>query len=83
MIDRTDIEREFWRVFGRVLGRNIAPGHYLRGELPEWDSLRHVELMFELEEKLRVEIPTEVIAELFSSTDTILSFLVSKLSKVQ
>ena len=66
---------KFWRVLSRALGRPIAPGHYSVADLPEWDSLRHVELVFELEETFAVSVPPQAIADLFSDTDTILAFL--------
>lgn len=71
----SELEIDFWRVFGRVLGRHLEPGHYTQAQLPEWDSLRHVELMFELEENFRIEVPNEAIATLFSDTDTVVAFL--------
>lgn len=70
-----EIHDEFWVLFGRVLGRPIAPGRYTVGELPEWDSLRHIELMFELEEQFRIQVPPSAIADLYSDTDTVLAFL--------
>lgn len=36
------------------------------GDLPQWDSMGHMELMMLLEEKFGVEISTETIAELVS-----------------
>lgn len=66
---------DFWRVFCRTMGRTFAPGSYTQAQVGEWDSLRHVELMFELEEQFRVEIAPGTIVELFSDTDTILAFL--------
>jgi hypothetical protein len=75
MKEPADLEAEFWRVFGHVLGRPIERGRYQPAQLPEWDSLRHVELIFELEVKFQVEISPQAIADLFSDTDTILAFL--------
>lgn len=75
MSDNAALDADFWRVFGRALGRPVAPGRYEPAQLAEWDSLRHVELVFELEENFRVEIPPAAIADLFSDTDTILAFL--------
>ena len=69
------IEPTFWRLFSRVLGRPIAAGRYAVADLPEWDSLRHVELVFELEETFAVSIPPQAIADLFSDTGTVLAFL--------
>jgi hypothetical protein len=75
MSERVAIETDFWRLLGRVLGRKVEPGHYHRAQLPEWDSLRHVELIFEIEEAFGVAVPPEAIVGLFSDTDTVLEFI--------
>jgi hypothetical protein len=75
MSETTSIDTRFWRVLSRALGRTVAPGHYTVADLPEWDSLRHVELVFELEETFGVSISPEAIADLFSDTDAVLAFL--------
>lgn len=36
------------------------------GDLPEWDSLGHMEVMMLLEERFGIEINTDTIAELIS-----------------
>jgi acyl carrier protein len=36
------------------------------GDLPQWDSLGHMDLMMRLEERFGVDISTETIAELVS-----------------
>lgn len=36
------------------------------GDLPQWDSLGHMDLMMRLEERFSVEINTDTIAELVS-----------------
>jgi hypothetical protein len=78
MSEAVALEADFWRLFGRTMGRPFAPGRYAQGQVAEWDSLRHVELMFELEEQFRVEVSPQEIVELFSDTDTILAFLRGK-----
>ncbi len=75
MSDTQALEADFWRVFSRALGRKFEPGHYRQADVPEWDSLRHVELVFEMEEAFRLDIPPPAIADLFSDTDTVLAFL--------
>lgn len=77
-MDRADVESGFWPVFARVLGRPVQPGRYAQAELPEWDSLRHVELMFELEERFRIEVPADAIAGLFSDTETLIEFVAQR-----
>jgi acyl carrier protein len=50
-----DIESTTRDVFAAVLGRSIdASDDIRRDEEERWDSLRHVELMFTLEEELGV-----------------------------
>lgn len=44
------------------------------GDLPQWDSLGHMELMMRLEEGLNAEITTESIAEL-TSLPVIITYL--------
>ena len=73
--ERSTLEADFWRVFARVLGQPVAPGRWEPSQLTRWDSLRHVELVFELEETFRIEVPQEHIAALYSDTDTVLAFL--------
>ena len=75
MIGSEELEARFWPMFSQVIGKPISSGHYDKAQLPEWDSLRHVELVFALEETFGVSVPRERIAELYSDTDTILGFL--------
>ena len=84
MQDTPDVaaaEAEFWRLLGRVLGRKVEPGRYHRSELAGWDSLRHIELIFELEETFGVAVPQESIAALYTDTDTVLAFLRDNVGK--
>lgn len=80
MSEHTTLEADFWRAFARAMGRAVEPGRYEVAQLPEWDSLRHVELVFELEEKFRIDIPPDAIADLYSNTDTILAFLRARMA---
>ena len=68
----------FWPVFSRAIGHAVAPGRYTVAQVDGWDSLRHVELVFELEEAFGVSIPPAAIATLYSDTDTVLAFLRSQ-----
>ena len=52
------------RIFG-VPAHNLSD-HASINEVPEWDSLRHLELMLELETEFAVSIPTMTMLELFS-----------------
>lgn len=75
MIGADQDETAFWPLFSSVIGRPIAPGRYTTDDLPEWDSLRHIELVFALEETYGVTVPRDQIAGLYSDTDAVLSFL--------
>ncbi len=48
------------------------------GDLPQWDSMGHMDVMMSLEEKFGVEISTDVISEL-TSIPAICSYLKEKL----
>jgi acyl carrier protein len=47
------------------------------GDLPQWDSLGHMDLMMRLEEQFDAQIDTEAIAELVS-VPAICAYLVEK-----
>lgn len=68
-------EAKFWPMFSQVMGKPVSPGHYDKADLPEWDSLRHVELIFALEDSFGVAVPRDKIADLYSDTDSVLAFL--------
>ena len=52
---------------GIVLGRDIAAGDpVVREEQPDWDSLKHVELVFALEDALGIRFDVDEIGELIS-----------------
>ena len=73
-------EAKFWPMFSQVMGKPVSPGHYDKADLPEWDSLRHVELIFALEDSFGVAVPRDKIADLsqlkeLSSFLTVSSFL--------
>ena len=72
-------DEKFWRIFNRVMGTRLSPGSYSVESTAPWDSLRHVELMFELEEGFGIGISPEEIVKLYSDTDTIQTFLAENL----
>jgi len=49
----------------QVPEKDITP-NLAFGDLPQWDSMGHMELMLLLEEQFGIEISTETIAELVS-----------------
>lgn len=78
MVDDAALQTRFWRLFGRAMGRELLPGRYAKSDIEAWDSLRHVELMFEIEEQFGVSIPPAKIAELYTDTDTLLAYLATQ-----
>lgn len=80
MNDVDAIEAEFWRAFGRAMGRTVAPRSYRTHDIAEWDSLRHIELVFELESQFRIRVAPEAIAALYADTDTVLAYVRSELA---
>ncbi len=71
----SETEEKFWRIFSRVMGVEAGPENVSHESLEEWDSLRHVELVFELEEHFDVSVSPDDIAALYSDSDTILAYL--------
>lgn len=64
-------------VLGAVLGVAVPADHGLaRKDLPVWDSVKHVEVVFALEDAFEVQIPEDVMGRL-DSTDAIVSTLES------
>jgi acyl carrier protein len=52
---------------GVVLGRAIRPGDpVVRERQPDWDSLKHIEVVFALEDALGVRFEADEIGELTS-----------------
>jgi acyl carrier protein len=69
MDDRRDAEMALETIvretLGVVLGRGIAPGDPVRrDDQPDWDSLKHIELVFALEDALGVRFDADEIGEL-------------------
>ena len=71
----TETKNKFWRVFSRVMGVEAGPDNVSREDLEEWDSLRHVELVFELEETFDVSVSPDEIVKLYSDTNTVIAYL--------
>jgi acyl carrier protein len=62
---RAALDRTVRATIGIVLGRDIAPGDpVIRDEQPDWDSLKHIELVFALEGALGIRFDAEEIGEL-------------------
>jgi len=67
MNDET-IRAEVRRVLGLVLGRTYADGAEIRRDQePAWDSLKHVEIFFAVEDRFGVHFTAEELGSLSSS----------------
>ena len=68
--DQDEIRAEVLRVASAVLGRSPDAKGFDRASEGAWDSLKHVELLFALEDELGVRFDEEELAGL-SSTDAL------------
>jgi acyl carrier protein len=73
-IDKEKEER-FWQLFERTMGRKYDRQCQEASSTEEWDSLKHVELVFELESEFCLEFSPKDIAKLYSNTNVILDYL--------
>jgi acyl carrier protein len=70
--DNRKIEGQIVAVFRSVFSDSIEkPQVAERDMTPDWDSLKHVQLVFGLEEEFGVEFTPEEIAEIKSFADAI------------
>jgi len=66
-VTRAEVEKSVREVMQTVLGRSLAAGADLRRvDEPVWDSLKHVELIFTIEETLGLQFDAEELGELDS-----------------
>lgn len=73
------VEQQFWAVFKRVLGVEPRTKTVAKDEIESWDSLRHVELVFEIEETFGLDVAPQDIVDLYSNTDVILEYIQRRL----
>jgi len=76
---KCEVEDRFWRLFSRTMNQSMSPGTYSVNELKSWNSLKHVELVFELEESFDLNIKPEDVVAMYSNTENILSYLSEQL----
>jgi acyl carrier protein len=66
-VSRAEVESAIRQVLETVLRRTIAPGEDVQREKEStWDSLKHVELIFSVEEALGIQFDAEELGELDS-----------------
>jgi acyl carrier protein len=64
-MNRTDVERDLLEVFSAVLGHPVDTT-LTRINEPGWDSLKHMQIIFAVEEKFGVQFTEEEIPGLDS-----------------
>lgn len=62
-------------VMAAVFQRDLPEGPVAVAAIEEWDSLKHVELVMELEAEFAVEIAPDEIARLYTDSQAIVDFL--------
>ncbi|GIP06751.1 MULTISPECIES: acyl carrier protein [Paenibacillus] len=66
----TEIRKQIGSILSEVLNTPIPPhGNPKRGELPNWDSLKHMELILRLEEQFDVRFSIREVAGIQSLDD--------------
>ena len=69
------IEDRFWTLFEGAMGRKFERKNYDVASVEEWDSLTHVELIFELESEFGVQFAQHEVADYYSDTYNIIDYL--------
>ncbi len=71
-MNRQEIEATVLATLSAVLKRPLPQGAQTsRDNTPEWDSLKHVEIMFALEDELATEFSEDELAQLSSAASII------------
>ena len=71
-MNRDQVEARVHEVLALVLKLPISPGEPLvRADVPEWDSLSHVEIIYAVEESTGVMFSEEEIASLDGSASIV------------
>jgi len=66
-MDRIQIEQKVSAVFSKILRMQFENNHSItREHLSKWDSLKHIEIMFALEDDLVVEFTEQELVDLDS-----------------
>lgn len=62
-MNRSEIESVVLRVLGNVLKCEID-NTCSREDFSQWDSLKHIEVIFSIEDQLNIQFPEEMLSEL-------------------
>ena len=69
------IESKFWPLFDTIMGRKFDRQNQEATNVEEWDSMKHIELIFELESEFEVQFSPQDIADHYSNTTNLIEFL--------
>jgi acyl carrier protein len=72
------IHAEVLRVLRLVLGVDAFGGQFVRQTCPDWDSLKHVQIVFALEDAFGVAFSLEELADL-NDSETIARYVAERL----
>lgn len=71
-MNRDQIEKIVTNVLATILQHRFEPGvEITRQNNANWDSLKHMEIVFALEDELNIELPEEMLADLDSANKII------------
>ena len=59
-------EKQFTEILCRIMGVNKLDENWVMNEIAEWDSLKHIQLLSEIEEELNISLDYEEIATMTS-----------------
>lgn len=77
-MNRNQIEQIVTMVLSTILQRRFEAGAEItRKNTPNWDSLKHMEIMFALEDELGIEFSEDALAEL-DSADKIIDAVLNR-----
>ncbi|WP_339862175.1 MULTISPECIES: acyl carrier protein [Alphaproteobacteria] len=66
MTDSKEIEQKIISIVKIITQQDDVSAKSNRENTPEWDSLKHIDLIFALEDEFNVEFESEIIAQLNS-----------------
>lgn len=69
------IESRFWPLFETTMGRKFDRQPQEAANVEEWDSMKHIELIFELESEFEIQFSPQEIADHYSNTTNLIDFL--------
>jgi acyl carrier protein len=64
----SDVHEQVMAVMGRVLNVDPGAGPLVRGDTSQWDSLKHVDLIFALEDEFDVQFSEQEMNDATSSS---------------